>query len=102
MTPPYPACLEVRFTVTPDVVHIHARGDIDDASAVAFYRALRRALDTDPPRPVTVDLTAVTFFSSAGADALLLARRSNEHRLSVVGAARSVRRVLQILALEPL
>jgi anti-anti-sigma factor len=97
----YPASLRVAVVADasrPLIVRLRVTGDIDEASAVTLFRALRYALrDTD--RLVEVDLGGVTFFSSAGIDALVAARRTGGDRLTLLNVGRAVRRLLEILDL---
>ena len=75
-------------------------GDVDMGSAPALQAALCWAL-ADSPSRLEVNLGAVTYFSSAGLQVLLAARHHAGDTLPVVGAGRPVRRLLEILQLQP-
>ena len=82
------------------VRRLAVRGDVDMDSAPALRTVLRRAL-ADHPRRLDVDMGAVTYFSSAGLQVLLAAGQNAGDTLRVVGAGRPVRRLLEVLQLQP-
>ena len=77
-------------------------GEIDVATAVAVRSALRASFD-EGHRDVVVDLTGVSFIDAAGLGVLVGAQRRFARaggRLRVEHPQRSVRRVLEITALD--
>ena len=74
--------------------------DVDMDSAPALQAALCRAL-TASPRVVEVDLGAVTYFSSAGLQVLLTVWQQAGDTVRIVGAGHPVRRLLEVLQLQP-
>ena len=85
---------------TTGVRRLVVGGDVDMDSAPALRTALRQAL-ADHPRRLDVDLGAVTYFSSAGLQVLLAAAQHAGDTLRVVGAGPPVRRLLEVLQLQP-
>jgi anti-sigma B factor antagonist len=84
-----------------DATVLVVSGDIDLVSAPLFDNALRECLQHRPALLV-VDLTAVTFLSSAGISALALARRAAPAPTTVhlVANTHAVRLVLDIVGLD--
>jgi anti-sigma B factor antagonist len=84
---------------------VTAVGEIDIASAPLLRQQLDAALRSSPPWPVLVDLTGVTFLDSTGLGALVEAHQQATalgRELLLVGAHRSVRRVLELTRLDRL
>lgn len=85
------ATIEGRCVITP-------AGPIDSTSAPEFGRALLDAVDATA-QPVIVDCAAVSYVTSAGVHALLLAARAlgaSARRLQLVHVGKSLRSVLEI------
>jgi anti-anti-sigma regulatory factor len=94
---------------TAGVLHVDVAGDIDMASApllrdtlsslVARHHAPRRPTMDGHLVPISVrlDLSAVTFLSRAGFDALLIFGLSLTGELTLTGLSRPVRRLLHAL-----
>jgi anti-anti-sigma factor len=98
----YPASLKtalIAATPSSGVMLLRVTGDVDEFSTLDFSLALRKAL-VDPAEQVELDLSDVTFFCSAGVDALLAAHGHAGGRLRLIAASRCVRRLLQILEIE--
>jgi anti-sigma B factor antagonist len=92
----------VTELVRPDVLLIRVCGDLDLDSSDAIAARLATELE-DPLRLVLVELSGVTFCSSAGLNAVLLAAREAAARsidLYLVGAGRVVRRPLDVTGLD--
>jgi anti-sigma B factor antagonist len=82
-----------------------AEGEIDIASAPLLREQLLTTLGLEPPRPVVLDMTAVTFIDSTGLGALIEAHRQATaagRHLRVVAPHRAVRRILQLTRLDAL
>jgi anti-sigma B factor antagonist len=93
----------VTELVRPDVLLIRVGGDLDLDSSEAIAARLGTELQ-HPVRLVLVELSGVTFCSSAGLTAILLAAREAAARnidLCLVGAGRVVRRPLEVTGLTP-
>lgn len=98
---------DLDVVVTPDdpttgtgAVTVRVAGDVDAVSAPLLVSTLRDAARGG--RRLHVDVSAVTFFSTAGVDALLASQHRTTGRVKVTGAGRPIRRLLHILDLEPL
>jgi anti-anti-sigma factor len=91
----------VTEELQPGVRLIRMSGEIDIASTDLAARAIRAAV-VPPVRLVLIDLTAVTFCSSAGLGNLVEARQlAGQHGidLALVGVGRPVDRPLSITGL---
>ncbi|WP_232661894.1 STAS domain-containing protein [Pseudonocardia sp. TRM90224] len=79
-------------------------GEVDTATAPQLRQAVHEALTVPDAGPIVVDMTAVTFLSSAGLGALVSAHhdaaRHGEPLRVVVDHARPVLRPLQISGLD--
>jgi len=82
-------------------VRIVVTGELDLAT-LAELRSELDAVLSRRPILIEVDLSAVTFFSCAAAQALRDAQLRAPEALIVVGAGRPIRRLLQIMRLQPL
>ena len=76
-------------------------GEIDQASAPQLRAGLAEAAACQPAL-LELDLTGVTFCSTAGLSELFMARDLLDGRLVVTGVRRPVRRLLEVLHLQPL
>lgn len=96
---------QTEIMVLPATVDRRARlrvsGELDIAS-IAGLQAHIDAVLTRHPAPLEVDLSAVTFFSCAAAQALRRAHLRAPGSLTVTGATPPVRRLLEIMQLQPL
>lgn len=91
------ATIEGRCVVTPG-------GPIDSTSAPEFERALREAIGATA-QPLVVDCAAVSYATSAGVHALVLAAKAlaaSARRLQLVHVGKSLRSVLEIANLGAL
>ena len=64
----------VRFERLADSVAIHSAGEIDISTVPMLSEALHQALEQNPPRAITIDLSEVTFIDASGLHALLSAQ----------------------------
>jgi anti-sigma B factor antagonist len=83
------------------LVRVEVSGDLDQASAPQLRECLNRVI-ADRPAEVEIDLLGVTFFSCAGLEVLVAAREALDGHLVVVGAGRSVQRLLEVLQIQTL
>ncbi|MEJ3744049.1 STAS domain-containing protein [Actinomycetes bacterium KLBMP 9797] len=83
-----------RSELTGDQVTVWVRGDVDMATADLLYKAAT----PEGARRLTLDLTEVPFFDSAGIHTLIRLTGRFPDALSVV-PSRRVRRVLEIAGL---
>lgn len=74
-------------------------GEVDLITAVEFRRLLRTALQSYDD--VVVDLSAVTFFSSAGVGVLATTLPSDGRTVSLADMSAAVRRTLDVLGRPP-
>ena len=74
-------------------------GDVDITAVGRLQAELDAALARSP---VLIDVSAVTFFSCAAGHILRDIQHSAPGSLTVVGAGRPVRRLLEIMHLDPL
>jgi len=91
----------VTEELAPDVLLVRMSGEIDIASTDFAAEAIRTAV-APPARLVLIDVSAVTFCSSAGLGNLVEARNlAGEHNISLalVGVGRPVDRPLSITGL---
>ena len=91
----------VTEELEPGVVLIRMSGEIDIASTDFAAEAIRAAI-VPPRRLVLIDMSAVTFCSSAGLGNLVEARQLATHHgidLALVGVGRPVDRPLSITGL---
>jgi anti-anti-sigma factor len=86
---------------TPTVLRMSVAGEIDQASTPQLRAALAEAAACRPAL-LELDLADVTFCSSAGLAELCVARDLLDGRLVVTGVRRPVRRLLEVLNLQPL
>jgi anti-sigma B factor antagonist len=93
----------VSEELEPGVLLVRLSGEIDIATTETAAEAIRAAV-APPIRLVLIDVSAVTFCSSAGLGNLVEARRlAGEHDISLalVGVGRPVDRPLEITGLGP-
>lgn len=92
--------LEIRSTTTPDGnAHLAIVGEIDLASAPLFRDALERA--TSKHSATAIDLRGVTYFDSAGVDAL--SRYAPKHRIKLtIGDNDTIAAVIKVSGLGQL
>jgi anti-anti-sigma factor len=86
--------------LTPDAAEIRAHGAVDAGSAGVLTTALEHAIDAYPQ--VTCDLSGVTYFGAAGANAIQASHRrgaARGHRLLLAGVHGTAREVLLIAGL---
>jgi anti-anti-sigma factor len=102
MMPPEEA---FRIDRTLDIVTVHVQGEVDLSNAddlAATVRAASTAGDS-PPERIWVDLTEVSFFDSAGINALFALNNDLQAAGCMLGVispeASPVRRVLDIVQL---
>jgi anti-anti-sigma factor len=84
-------------TSEPGVVRLYVYGQLDLLAASAFREAFAWAARLR--RPVEVDLDRIDFIDGSGLNMLMEARRralSAGRRLTIVGASRCVRRLIEI------
>jgi len=85
---------------TPGVVCLSIVGDLDAGTAVQLRAAFDRVL-AQAPALLELDLAGVTCFSCAGVAALLAARRAVHGAIVIRATSHPVRRLLDILDLQP-
>ena len=92
--------LEIRSTTTPDgTAHLTIVGEIDLASAPRFRDALEQATSTQSA--IAIDLRGVTYFDSAGVDALF--RYAPKHRIKLtIGDNDTIAAVIKVTGLGQL
>ena len=93
--------MQVTIEDQDGAVVVTATGEIDLFTASLLHTALERAL-ADTAAVVVVDLSAVTFLSSSGLNALVCARRDAEagaRALRLIGEGRAVTRPMQAAGL---
>jgi len=91
----------VTEELAPDVLLVRMSGEIDIASTDFAAEAIRTAV-APPARLVLIDVSAVTFCSSAGLGNLVEARNlAGEHNitLALVGVGRPIDRPLEVTGL---
>ena len=93
--------VEVMRPVVGQTTRVRVTGELD-LSTINQLRDELTALLAQQPGPVEVDLSAVTFFSCAAAQMLWSTHRHATNPLTIVGAARAVKRLLHIMELLPL
>jgi anti-anti-sigma factor len=89
--------IDTDTTTEPGVVRLQVRGQLDLLARGVFGEALTWAARLK--RPVEVDLDKIDFIDGAGLSILVEARRrarSAGRRLTIVGASRCVRRLIEI------
>lgn len=89
--------IDTDTTTEPGVVRLYVRGQLDMLARGVFAEALTWAARLR--RPVEVDLGKIDFIDGAGLSMLVEARRrarSAGRRLTIVGASRCVRRLIEI------
>jgi anti-sigma B factor antagonist len=89
--------IDTDTTTEPGVVRLYVRGQLDMLARGVFGEALTWAARLR--RPVEVDLGKIDFIDGAGLSLLMEARRrarSAGRRLTIVGASRCVRRLIEI------
>jgi anti-anti-sigma factor len=89
--------IDADTTTEPGVVRLRVRGQLDLLARGVFGEALTWAGRLR--RPVEVDLDRIDFIDGAGLSMLMEARRralSAGRRLTIVGASRCVRRLIEI------
>ncbi|HEY3959149.1 MAG TPA: STAS domain-containing protein [Solirubrobacteraceae bacterium] len=89
--------IDTDTTTEPGVVRLHVRGQLDMLARGVFGEALTWAARLR--RPVEVDLGKIDFIDGAGLSLLMEARRrarSAGRRLTIIGASRCVRRLIEI------
>ena len=94
--------LSVEWPV-PGVVVVVIQGEIDLAGVPRLTEMIRQRLTAASLRSVVIDLTGVTYSSSAGLELLVHAHRRAEHRgidLYVVPGPGPVRRLLEMTGLS--
>ncbi len=94
--------LTIRVDSRNGVIRIALAGVVDVATVAALKQELLEA-EQDDTASIMVDLRDVTFIDSQGLDTFLRAReraQSNGHRLLIVGASPSARRLLQTTGTE--
>jgi anti-sigma B factor antagonist len=94
--------LQFRFERNREAETLYLSGELDVASPAALERTVDSALDRQG-REFRLDVSALTFMDSTGAEALLrLHRRAGSfgRRLVVASPTRSASRVLEILGLD--
>jgi anti-anti-sigma factor len=94
--------LTTRIDSRNGVTRIALAGEVDMATVPVLKQQLAQA-EQDGAASIMVDLRDVTFIDSQGLHALLRAReraQSNGHRLLIVGASPSARRLFQITGKE--
>jgi anti-anti-sigma factor len=95
----------MSFTVTLSVEHRTARlaltGELDAATAPAFYDRIGEAADTDPRRLV-VDLRQLTYLSSAGLRCLVFARQKlgDEVEMVLEGPRQAVAETIRLTGFD--
>lgn len=92
--------LTIQVTVTPTALWIEICGEVDVANRHSLEAALA-APDFDAADSVILDLRQLTFCDTAGCWALLLFAREarlSGHPTRILGATRTVHRVLTLLA----
>jgi anti-anti-sigma factor len=82
-------------------VRVVVAGDLDMVTIGGLHAALDAVL-AHRPAQVQVDVSAVTFFSCAAAHMLHDLYRCAPGQLALIGAGRPVRRLLEIMQLQPL
>jgi anti-anti-sigma factor len=94
---------QVDITILPSGagpgVRVVVTGELDIATIGRLHAELDAVLGR---RPVQVDVSAVTFFSCAAAQMLRDIHQRAPGSLTVVGAGQPVRRLLEIMRLQPL
>ena len=90
--------LAVESTTNPDgSATLTVAGEIDLASAPSFRRALDDAANTNSA--IDIDLRAVTYFDSAGVDALFT--YATRHRIKLtIGNNRTLANVIRVSGLD--
>jgi anti-sigma B factor antagonist len=89
--------IDADTSTEPGVVRLQVRGQLDLLARGVFSEALAWAARMR--RPVEVDLGKIDFIDGAGLSMLMEARRralSAGRRLTIVGASRCVRRLIEI------
>ncbi len=89
--------IDTDTTTEPGVVRLHVCGQLDLLARGVFGEALAWAARLK--RPVEVDLGKIDFIDGAGLSMLMEGRRralSAGRRLTIVGASRCVRRLVEI------
>jgi anti-anti-sigma factor len=92
--------LQIRSATTPDGnANLTVVGEIDVASAPLFRDALERATSTHSA--TAIDLRGVTYFDSAGVDALF--RYAPKHRVKlIIGDNSTIAAVIKVTGLDQL
>ncbi|MGW5051466.1 anti-sigma factor antagonist [Actinokineospora sp. NPDC004072] len=99
-----PAAVDIVHRDVDGILVVEVTGEIDLESAPAVHAAVLAAIDHTAGEPCILDLTAVTFLSSAGLTALLDATTHAEKRREplriVVDSNRPVIRPIEITGLD--
>lgn len=86
----------IRDEKQPDAVIVHAGGELDTVTASELDQHLQQVEDTiTPPAPVLLDLTGITYLSSAGIATLVIHTQrcaDRESRLRVIANQTAVLR----------
>ncbi|MPY80692.1 MAG: anti-sigma factor antagonist [Actinophytocola sp.] len=95
------ALLQVSTDEEPNAVIVEVAGEVDMLTAPRFERELERAIARSPQRLV-VDLTDVTFLSSAGLALLVRARKdcADTIDMRIVAAGSATLRPIELMGLE--
>lgn len=101
---PAPAGLDIAHHEVDGILVITVTGEVDLETTPALYDAVTAGIDHTRGEPCILDLTAVTFLSSAGLTALVEATRHAEARREplriVVDSNRPVIRPIEITGLD--
>lgn len=93
--------IKIDVETLAGVTVLSVGGEIDLLTSPAFTQAILDVLAVDPPALV-IDLTEVSFFSSAGISSLVAAREAmgDDSRFAVVPASSIAGRILEIAGLS--
>lgn len=98
MTGPQPHGLRLHVHSVQDTQVVAAIGEVDMATAPILRDQIAHCL-AEPSNRLIIDLTAVTFLSSAGLNVLVQAH-SQIRRLGIVAVGRTTLRPLQLAGLD--